>query len=63
MLCFQFFQRRLLKQTEHQSLRRPQRKVSIREPLALWICTQDVRTDPFRSLLHNPLSQSFSEAR
>jgi hypothetical protein len=53
MLCFQFFQRRLLKQTEHQSPRRAQPKVS----------TQDVRTDPFRSLLHNPLSQSFSEAR
>ncbi len=63
MLCFQFFQWRLLKQTEHQSHRRVQPKVSARGALPLWICIQDIHTDPLCSLPHNLLFQSFSEER
>ena len=57
MLCFQFFQWPLLKQTEHQSPRRAQPKVSVREALPLWICIQDMHTDPLCSL---PLTSSSS---
>ena len=51
MLCFQFFQRRLLKQTEHQGPRRAPLKIPIRWGLPLWICIEDKSNEPALSPL------------